>query len=122
MDALKEWLELKWFTIQYVWWAQIKNYFDLNAQKEPRQYALVRFAFEQLPEGEWGYPFSKDHRYIFLGEIPNMGGHCIVMDDKGKHYVGFHTENFVELSEEPDEDGIDDLDRYVPVGMKPWIE
>ena len=43
------------------------------------------------------------------------------MDDNGKHYVGFHTDNFVELSEECDEDGISDTDRYVPVGMKPWV-
>ena len=120
MDNIKQFLEDKWFIAKLA----LRRYFDLNAwhNDEPRQYALVRFDFDALPEEyHQGYPFSPDHRYIYLGEMPNMEGHCIVMDDKGKHYVGYHTENFVELSEECDEDGISDTDRYVPVGMKPWV-
>ena len=121
MNALREWFELKWNQFLYGYWYRIRNYFDLNAPKEPRQYSLVRFNFDALPE-EYrdSYPFSSEHRYIYLGEIPNMGGHCIVMDDAGKHYVGFHTENFIELSEEADENGIQELDSYVPVGMIAW--
>jgi len=85
-----------------------------------RQYSLVRFDDSSLPKEYRGmYPFSSKHRYIFLGEIPNMPGHCIVMDEDGKMYPGYHTSNFTELSDEPDENGMSDLDRYVPVGMNP---
>ena len=84
---------------------------------EPRQYALVRFDYDSLPkEYHKGYPFEKKTRYIYLGEIPNFGGHCIVMDDNGKHYVGFHTDNFIELIDDnEDERGYSDIDNYGPV-------
>lgn len=46
------------------------------------------------------YPFIKDELYVFLGEIPNMGGHCIVVEHKtGKIFSGYHTENFSEVPE-----------------------
>ena len=80
---------------------------------EPRQYAFVKFDFDQYPaeyQAAYKMAFSPNHRYIYMGEIPNMGGHCIVMDDNGKHYVGYHTENFVELTD-------DELDEYMPVGF-----
>lgn len=88
---------------------------------KPRPYSLVRFDDSNLPEEYRGhYPFSYKHRYIFIAEIPNMLGHCIVMDDDGRMYVGYHTENFVEL-QEADEPGVEELDLYVPVGMKPVL-
>ena len=82
-----------------------------------RQYAFVRFDFDTLPEEyRKGYPFYPKCRYVFLGEIPNFSGHCIVMDDNGKHYVGFHTDNFIELSDEYIGDSVTcDLDHYGPV-------
>lgn len=85
--------------------------------KEPRQYALVRFDYSTLPEEyHKGYPFDPKCRYIYLGEIPNMQGHCIVMDDNGKHYVGYHTSNFIELNDEYIGDSVTcDLDQYMPV-------
>lgn len=80
---------------------------------DPRQYSLVKFDATGLPiQYQMGYPFSLKHRYIFLGEIPNMRGHCIVMDDKGKNYIGYHTENFIELTD-------DELDEFPPVGYNP---
>lgn len=79
---------------------------------EPRQYALVKFDYTDLPkEYHAGYPFSPTCRYIYIGEIPNMEGHCIVMDEQGKHYTGFHTDNFVELTQEEMDDDV-----FVPVG------
>lgn len=81
----------------------------------PRQYSLVKYDISDQPEefqknyADGNYEFSPNHRYIFLGEIPNMQGHCIVMDDKGKHYVGYHIENFIELTD-------DEQDVYAPVG------
>jgi len=85
-----------------------------------RQYAFVRFDFETLPEEyHAGYPFKPECRYIYLGEIPNFRGHCIVMDDNGKHYVGYHTENFIELDDEYHGDSVTcDLDHYGPVAQK----
>jgi hypothetical protein len=68
----------------------------------PRQFSLVRFDFDTLPvEYHAKYPFKKDGAYVFFGEIPNMPGHCVVADpEDGRIYSGFHTENFVELSED----------------------
>ena len=65
----------------------------------PRQYSLVYFSFENLPKEYWDqYPFIPERPYVFFGEIPNMPGHCIVMDHAdGKFYSGFHTENFSEI-------------------------
>ncbi|RKZ78055.1 MAG: hypothetical protein DRQ35_06580 [Gammaproteobacteria bacterium] len=80
---------------------------------DPRQYSFIKFDYTDLPkEYHGGYPFSKKHRYIYMGEIPNMGGHCIVMDDDGKMYVGYHTDNFVELTD-------DEMDEFWPVGYNP---
>jgi hypothetical protein len=65
----------------------------------PRQYSLVRFRFDQLPaEYHKQYPFKADGVYVFLGDIPNMPGHCVVVDHRtGQIYSGYHTENFAEL-------------------------
>jgi hypothetical protein len=76
----------------------------------PRQYAFVKFDMEGYdPEiqGMYQYPFKLNKRYTFLGEIPNMPGHCIVMDSDGKTFTGFHTENFVELT-------FDEVDTFLP--------
>ena len=37
---------------------------------------------------------------LYLGEIRKMAGHCIVVLKSGKVIWGFHTDNFVELTEE----------------------
>ena len=67
----------------------------------PRKLSLVRFRFDELHEFRDEYPFTADGVYVFLGEIPNMRGHCVVADHRtGKLYSGYHTENFVELPED----------------------
>jgi len=73
----------------------------MSAQR-PRKYSLVKFDFTDLPPKALKYcPFRKDRLYVFFGEIPNMKGHCIVMDHKtGKMYSGYHTEHFIELAED----------------------
>jgi len=49
----------------------------------PRQYSLVKFNFDNIPDKyHERYPFSRDDRFIFFGEIPNMMGHCVVTDQK----------------------------------------
>jgi hypothetical protein len=60
-----------------------------------RQYSLIRF------NGAKEYPFQKKSVYVYFGEIPNMLGHCIVMDkETNQFYVGYHIENFEEIPED----------------------
>jgi hypothetical protein len=68
----------------------------------PRQFSLVRFDFGTPPvEHDTRYPFKRDGVYVFFGEIPQMPGHCVVADhETGRIYSGYHTENFVELTED----------------------
>ncbi len=70
--------------------------------KIPRQYSLVKFNYEDIPvDYRFSYPFKPDRPYVFLGEIPNMPGHCVVAEHpKGIIYSGYHIENFVELTED----------------------
>jgi hypothetical protein len=67
--------------------------------KIPRKLSLVRFDPAQLPRpARRRYPFRVGASYIFLGEIPNMPGHCVVADHpSGKIYSGYHTDHFIEL-------------------------
>jgi hypothetical protein len=45
--------------------------------------------------------FKKDEAYIFLGEIPNMPGHCVIAGrTSGKIHAGYHTESFVEIPDD----------------------
>ena len=69
---------------------------------QPRQYSLVRFELGDLESSWWDkYPFKPDGKYIFLGEIPNMPGHCVVVDHQtGRIHSGYHVENFVEIPED----------------------
>jgi hypothetical protein len=69
---------------------------------KPRRLALVKFQPQVSPAVRGAktprYPFKKADAYVFLGEIPNMPGHCVVADPKsGKFYAGYHTESFVEI-------------------------
>lgn len=68
----------------------------------PRQYSLVKFDFDTLEDKYHSQmPFTRKGVYIFFGDIANMPGHCVVADHKtGQIFSGFHTDNFVELSEE----------------------
>ena len=66
--------------------------------KIPAQYSLCKF---MAPEG-YQYPIANEEHVVFFGEIPNMPGHCIVLQFKGNKnclLVGYHTENFIELSD-----------------------
>jgi len=43
-------------------------------------------------------PFKANGVYVFLGEIANMPGHCIVAEIKtGRLLSGYHSDNFEEL-------------------------
>ena len=68
----------------------------------PRFLSLVRFDYAGLPkEYHDGYPFNPQATYIFLGDIPNMMGHCVVMDSSdGKFFCMYHTDHFKEIPED----------------------
>ena len=70
--------------------------------KMPRKLSLVKFEPTQTPGSfHRKYPFRRGIAYIFVGEIPNMPGHCVVVNPKTeKMYSGYHIENFVELKED----------------------
>jgi hypothetical protein len=70
--------------------------------KHPRRLSLVKFDASRIPRGfRRKYPFRRNATYIFLGEIPNMPGHCVVADSRsGKIHSGYHTNNFVELEKD----------------------
>ncbi len=60
----------------------------------PRPLSLVKCTSEcnRLTNGD---------TYLFLGEIPNMKAHCIVVDvDTGEIHIGHHTNRFKELTED----------------------
>jgi hypothetical protein len=64
----------------------------------PRQYSLIR------QTKEWdGETFKKGQMFIYLGEIPNMPEHCVIVTAGGKWgktLVGVHTERFEEVPED----------------------
>jgi len=67
-----------------------------------REKALVRFDFENTPaEYHKAYPFTEKDRFVYLGDIVQMPGHCIVVRLKDdKVFTCYHTDDFVELTEE----------------------
>ena len=68
----------------------------------PRKLSLVKFDASRVARGSRRkYPFRAGVAYVFFGEIPNMPVHCVVADHRsGQIYSGYHTDNFVELTEE----------------------
>ena len=40
------------------------------------------------------YPFNHGDRLIFLGEIVQMPGHCIVVNKDGRVLWGYHIDDF----------------------------
>ena len=67
--------------------------------KIPRRLSLVKPSPGVGKGKRVRYPYARDIPLVFLGEIPNMPGHCVVVGVKsGRTYAGYHTENFVELS------------------------
>ncbi len=63
---------------------------------------MVRFDFDAVGvEYHSKYPFVVGRTYVFFGEIANMPGHCVVADHQtGQLYSGYHTESFIELTDD----------------------
>ena len=75
---------------------------DADPPPAPRPLSLVRFEHDLLPKKfHRKYPFIEGRAYVYFGEIPNMAGHCVVMDHRtGQFFSGYHTENFTEIAED----------------------
>ncbi len=65
----------------------------------PRRLAFVRFVPPPLIDGKKAArnPFKRGEVYVFIGEIPNMPGHCVIAELNGKIHTGYHTDSFQEL-------------------------
>jgi hypothetical protein len=60
----------------------------------------MQFKFDGLPkEYRDGYPFEEGELILFMGEIENMPGHCVVVKRNGKVIWGYHTDHFFEVEE-----------------------
>lgn len=81
----------------------------IKTNKIPRQYSMVKVSDFWLKTIENTCYDSDslyrqaivDNHFIFLGDIPNQQGHCIVISVKtGMVFSCYHTEDFEELSED----------------------
>jgi hypothetical protein len=62
---------------------------------------LVRFDYEGIPlVYHCQYPFTQKDTFLFLGEVRQMPGHCVVATKDGRVIWGYHTANFVVISED----------------------
>jgi hypothetical protein len=62
---------------------------------------LIRFDFQAVPvQYHRGYPFIDNEVLLFLGEVRQMPGHCVVATKDGRVVWGYHTENFVIVPKE----------------------
>ena len=58
--------------------------------KAPRQYSLVKLNDDAIHYFSKGTFEKTDTRFVFLGEIPNMLGHCVIIGKySGRIYTGF---------------------------------
>lgn len=64
-----------------------------------KQNQLVKAVISR-PEDAPLYPFKNDEILLFLGEIVQMPGHCILVNRAGKVLWGYHTSDFVEPTED----------------------
>jgi hypothetical protein len=69
--------------------------------KKIRQYALVTLTDEYFSENDSpSFRKLKGVMFIYLGEIPNMLGHCVVANSRtGKVDYGYHLEDFQEMKD-----------------------
>lgn len=77
---------------------------NINNFIPPRFMSICKFTTAYYPkelQSQW--PMDKRGRFIFFGEIPNMPGHCIVMNMSTKEFHNsWPVHLFVELCDEDD--------------------
>lgn len=60
-----------------------------------KQYELVVWQGEDPT-----YTFNSNESVLFLGEVLQLPGHCVVVKRNGKVIYGFHTDNFRKTKED----------------------
>jgi hypothetical protein len=66
-----------------------------------RQYARCWLSPDSVNDEVFKRKFKKESFLVYIGEIPNMPGHCIVAGwDSGKLYSGYHTDTFIEIGDD----------------------
>ena len=70
--------------------------------KDLPQFKLVKFDFKSMRQRDHSkYPFSIYQTFVMIGEIEQMPGHCIVIENgTGAVHTCFHTDDFIELTED----------------------
>jgi hypothetical protein len=65
--------------------------------EELNKLPLVKFDFSKIPtDFHKKYPFRENDKFVVLGELKQMPGHCVVVNHKtGEIHSGYHTDNFV---------------------------
>ena len=67
-----------------------------------KEYTLVKFDWTNLGK-EWRSKYPEEFSLstlLYMSEISNMPGHCVVAGRSGKLYIGYHTDQFIELAED----------------------
>ena len=76
----------------------------MSNNKKIRPYTLCKFNPTNLSPKEiklYEYDFKVGQVVLFVSEIANMPGHCVIVDiEDEKIYVNYHTSDFTELNEE----------------------
>lgn len=75
---------------------------ELHLLSSPRPLSRVRVKAEWKDVYDSFYP-PKELPLIFMGEIPNMKGHALILGNRGAVYAGMHIEVFEEIPEDSDE-------------------
>jgi hypothetical protein len=74
------------------------------ANKVIRPLAFVKIDINSMPKTIYDDYYKEtlgESLYIFLGEVPNCKGHCILADLSTGKFIGmYHTDNFREATED----------------------
>ena len=72
--------------------------------RPPRPLAWVKLDSSGMaPEWVENYTsiFGRSDFLLYMGEMPNQRGHCVIYcPDQQKMHVGFHIENFIEMTDD----------------------
>jgi hypothetical protein len=72
---------------------------------DPRPLSLVKYCGDIAYYPDVLNPWKRRlGPFLFLGEIPNMPGHCVLATRRGDVHFGFHTDHFEELPDESEEE------------------
>jgi hypothetical protein len=72
---------------------------DIEEVIYPRPMSRVVYVGDQ----DAPYAFGMNDILLYLGELPNMEGHCAIVDKSGRTFYGYHIDNFEEFDDENEE-------------------